>query len=509
MRRLPLMFLVLIGPAAAQEDANVTQMKRLYSKIADVLTVGNNQVRQGGTFLVLTSPGYLLDPKLNPDGNVQDRVRLNALIEKTMEPDWIYRPKTTLTSEVYRKVLTYHQAPEFSLSADLKKSLTDANAEIYIKNTRGTLEYTAGWTQYMDLHAAYASVIDETQTWMKSNPGQLLPAVMNNKLKKAKEDYYTLGDGARRSALYQRKREWEAFDPEFWWSELQGFFDGNIDDVGGRPYPRNLYYPKYSSWINKTAKWTRISFSQKDFQQTTINGSTSSGGGLNVTYGLFSVGGSGSGSSDWKKIDQDVSSLAVAFDVMRVNIERPWMDTMVFYSNAWRWGCGLSVTDKPVLSNGGDPSKGQQLSGVMPLLPTGVLIGRNLDISVKASKYLQDTVNSQSSGGGSVSFGPFRLGGRSSSSSSSDYIHATATSTGVTFGDAQIIGFFVEVLPATPNPLPNLTFRKCDTPAGAIGVLSTTQPPSRENPSGAYLDNDSLKLLDRHLDKFNPKRGTK
>lgn len=502
MRKWPLILAAMSVSAFAQEDPNVLQMKKIYSKFAEVLTVGNNQIKQGGSFLVLASPGYLLDPNLDPDGNVQDRVILNALIEKSIEPDWIYRPRTTLTSEVYRKILTFHQAPEFKLSPDKKAELDKANKEIYRKNAAGTNEYTVGWNQYTTLRDEYAGAIDETQTWMNANPGKPLPAKLNNKLTKAKEDYLTLGEGTRRAALLQRKREWEAFDPETWWAELTGFFDGNVDLIGGRPYPRNLYYPKYATWIDPKLSWTKVSFSQKDFSQTTTNGSTSSGGGLGASYGLFSIGGSASGSSDWKSLNQDVSSISVSFEVLRVNIERPWMDTMVFYSNAWRWGCGLSVTDKPVISDGGDPSKGQQLTGIMPLLPTGMLVARNLKVSMNVSSFLQNTVNSQSSAGGSVSFGPFSLGGSRKSSNNTDHVHATATGTGVSFAAPQIIGFFVEVLPKTPNPLPSLKFQKCDD-AGEVAAARASGGVDPQS-APAFLDKDSLKLLTQRLEGLNP-----
>lgn len=476
--------------ANSQEDPNVAQMKRLYSKMSEVLTVGNNVIRPNGSFLLLASPGYLLDPTLQPDSNVQDRVLLNALIEKTVEPDWIYRPKSELSSEIYRRILTYHQAPEFKLLPEQKAKLDSYNGEIYRKAANGTAEYTIGWSQYLDTRNQYAIALDNSQTWMNLNPGKLLPAVLSNAQKQAKENYFNLGDGARRSVVYQRKREIEAFDPESWWAELTGFFDNNVDEVGGRPYPRNLYYPKYSNWIKKTGSWTKVSFNQKDFDQTTVNGSTSSGGGLGFSYGLFSVGGSGSGSSDWNKLDTNVSNISVSFEVLRVNIERPWMDTMVFYSNAWRWGCG--AIDQPLLSDGGDPSKGQQLTGLMPLLPTGILIARNLNISMAVSQDVRDTINKQSSGGGGVSFGPFRLGGRTSSSSSSTHVKATATGTGVSFDAPQIIGFFTEVLPRTPNPLPSLVFEKC----GVVG------PPAAGIAASLPADKDSVERVVRHLNKI-------
>jgi hypothetical protein len=74
----------------------------------------------------------------------------------------------------------------------------------------------------------------------------------------------------------------------------------------------------------------------------------------------------------------------------------------------------------------------------------------------------------------SVGWGPFSLGGQSVSSEHTDYHQAQITGSTITFADPQIIGFFVEVLPLSPNPSPTLQFPSgsCTPAPSHIGAMA-------------------------------------
>lgn len=450
---------VLIGHTALAADKNVDQMQQLYSKIRNIVNITNNEVRPGGTFFVMLSPGIILDPALHPETDNDDRRILDTLIDRTMEPGWIYRPYEATASDIYARVLYNHAAPVFKLPAETQAELDALNAKFYqVKD--GKNERTARFEQYLDYLNKYTTAIDNTRTWFNSHPGKLPSATLVNAEQNARDEFYTLGEGGKLSADLQRLREIGSYDPNTWWAQQIDIYQALTEGViPAKRFPVNLYYPKYQTWLDKSIGWTGISLSQSDLERTTSDGSTSTGGGLGVSWGMFSINASGSGGNSWKNVDVTYSGMKLDFEVTRVNIYRPWMNTGVFYSDAWCWN--TSAPDLTPVSSGGAPSKGQQLNGLMPFLATGILLARNVKVTANWSRDINNEFNSTVAGGGGISFGPFSFGGSHSETHHDTYTHGSASGSGLEFKDPQILGYFVEVLPQAPNPNPNLKFTGC------------------------------------------------
>ena len=468
---------VFVACGAHADDKNVEQMKQLYTKIRNIVNVTDNEVRPGGTYLVLLNPGIILDPNLHPDTNDADRLALNSVIDRTMESGWIYRPYSQLTTDVYARILDFHATPDFKLPVATKAELDALNAKLY-RTVDGRRVRTEAYNQYQEYLGAYSTAIDVRKAWVNDHPGQIPPSSLTVAEKNARDDYFTLGDGAVFSRQLQRKHEIEAYDPGFWWGELNDAYQAYTDG-GATPakrLPNNLYYPKYATWLDTARSWTNYTISQSDLERTTSDGSTSTGGGLGASWGLFRISGSGSGTKTWNTVDATYTGMTLSFEMTRVNIYRPWMDTTVFYTDAWCWGMG--APDLTPVSTGGDPSKGQQLSGTMPFLPTGILLARNVDVSAKWSRDISNDFTNAVSGGGGISFGPFSFGGSHSEFHHDTYTHGTSSGSGFKFKEAQIIGFFVEVLPRSPNPNPNLKFSACKpapTPPGPAAATASAE----------------------------------
>ncbi|MGZ3921912.1 MAG: hypothetical protein ACXVC7_16550, partial [Bacteroidia bacterium] len=145
-----------------------------------------------------------------------------------------------------------------------------------------------------------------------------------------------------------------------------------------------------------------------------------------------------------------VHNLNLSFDILRVSIDLPWMDGTLFESGAWDWARS-TVYPGQLISTGANYQKGEAPTGLMPFVPTAILLARNVELTADWSFDLNDTVNKVSSGGGSIGFGPFRLGGRTNKSDSSTHIIGKANGNTITFGNPQVIGYFVQVLPKSPN----------------------------------------------------------
>jgi hypothetical protein len=144
------------------------------------------------------------------------------------------------------------------------------------------------------------------------------------------------------------------------------------------------------------------------------------------------------------------------------------MNDYVFQSHAWRWlnSAPLGSANQNI-SDGADAAHGQMPKGLMPFVPTALLLARNVTLTGGWSSDLRTTFNSQTSAGGSIGWGPFSFGGRTNSSESSSYTKANVVGNTITFGAPQIIGYFVQVLPPSPSPDPDLNWPASAAPSAA------------------------------------------
>ncbi len=92
---------------------------------------------------------------------------------------------------------------------------------------------------------------------------------------------------------------------------------------------------------------------------------------------------------------------SVRIEYLLVGLRRPWLHPMLFETSDWF----LSGQDAGFCSSGNLGAN----AGVMPLLTTGLLLGRNVDVSADWSAADASMLNSARSAGKPVSLGPFLL----------------------------------------------------------------------------------------------------
>jgi len=75
----------------------------------------------------------------------------------------------------------------------------------------------------------------------------------------------------------------------------------------------------------------------------------------------------------------DGKNYEIKMELMRVILDRPWMDEMVYQSHAWKW-LKAAPYDKPKISSGSDAASGKTPpnTDVMPFLPSGLLLARRV-----------------------------------------------------------------------------------------------------------------------------------
>ena len=151
------------------------------------------------------------------------------------------------------------------------------------------------------------------------------------------------------------------------------------------------------------------------------------------------------------------------------------MDASVFDSRAWQFREGTPYWKRQIAS-GADAKAGTAPpnTDVMPFVPVGLLLARNVELTAKWATKLEDSFRSHTSGGTSVGWGPIKLSGHYDKRDSNSYSEAHAAGDTVSWEAPQILGFFVQVLGKTPDRDPCLHFASDKSPVPASCTPSSS-----------------------------------
>ncbi len=454
--------LLLSGTTFGQEDRNVTIMKTIYSKLAGVFSVGQqNSPTRDQNFLVLANPGFFVSPQWDMH-KVDDRYKLSLVLNALPNSSWIYGEHAGTVGDLYSEILNNYDAPHVSLSAAEKRDLGDAKSLLFVQLPDGTLKASAAYDAYNACLETYGNALDRYNAAMDDNAshGTRVPNSVITQLAIARNK---LQGECRENEIEAALETYERLtgrNPAVWWAELKKQYNSNLENTTTNvSFPTMVTIPDYSAWTGNNG-WATYTIDDSDLTTTQRSTLTTIGGGLSASWGLWSVGGSYNSSTATTYSKSDVQQFSIALDVMRVSVRRPWMQSSLLRSRSWRWdpqkvGAGL---DTNPLSDGGDITHGRAPLGRMPLVITGLLLSRNVKIATNLGSTTASTYSHVVDTGGSVGWGPFSIGAHYHDETHEAYAHGTITSDGITIPDVQVIGFFCDVLPQSPYPDPSLTW---------------------------------------------------
>lgn len=240
-------------------------------------------------------------------------------------------------------------------------------------------------------------------------------------------------------------------DMMLWKQHLQEMY--NEARLTGTSAGSDFFYTTLipGNFASKESGWTNYSVNHSSTSTSQHSSSSSWGGSAGVSFGFWSAGASASHSSSSSDSNVKLSSFEMSFDLAQIVISRPWFYPEFFMNRGWtlRKGEGWMYDDLP--SNGEIPPKGNFIG-----YPTTALFARNIRIKSAdfVSAYHQQA--SSTSAGGSVGWGPFRLGGSYSHADSSQSFNSTTDGETLTVPGMQIIGFVNYLIGKAPNPLPDI-----------------------------------------------------
>ena len=192
-------------------------------------------------------------------------------------------------------------------------------------------------------------------------------------------------------------------DPFLAWSDLrQRFQSGLRANSSGSSYYLTSAVP--TNFFLQRDGWTKISLTDEDIRNLSTVQLPLAGGNIPAGYKLWGFRESSGNGSDIEFSSSNASDLEVSLEVRRVALRRSWLESSIFSSRGWK----LPSIGGDLLSDGKIPPGGR-----FPLLPTELIVVRNVFISMNLddrtdSKAFSDIAQSED-----AFWGPFRLRGGS------------------------------------------------------------------------------------------------
>ena len=460
-------------------------MNGLLGKIYAIMTAPNNVVPNAvdrrdtssgqPPFISFCSPGIAIDSldfgNLLTPQQVNDCSDFTDIVDTIPAVSGTWSRTVKKTWDIYQLAITDIQLPISNLLPDEEKMLQ--NAQKFLRNTVTVTDPITGAvktrTYPSDAYLAYEKLFTAYGVALKAYNNSRITAISN-------PTPQNVADWTNNGPFYQSEVQ-NAYDM---WGSL-GYRDevqeanGIISSLGGRgPYAmydrlksqfnlsaqldfkRRTFYPTFASpptilGPDFANSWTKFTFSHSEINQFATASSSSWGGGVGANFGLWSASASVQYSNSQTHNHCSTNGIDLSIEIIQVPISRGWWSPWVFSSRGWKGVNELSING--CISNGNSP-----LTGLMPVIPTSLILARNLrinmDMSTQDNKTALSSINSSMSGG----WGPFSVRGNYSSSTASSSSDVTSDATGLSFANSQIIGFIGDVLPMSPNPDPNLNW---------------------------------------------------
>lgn len=391
--------------------------------------------------LAIYNPGQYLPSQMNPESNIDDRYALSVLFDVVPQFSWVFRPAATTISNSYRSILDYKEAPLVSLTPEEKSKLEVA--EKYF------LEKQDDYYLYMEKYLVVLDAYDSAKaTYI--NGGPAIPSSLKIRLKAAYDQWVAHHKEGVESAIAVIA-QYEALEPSsFWYKLLDRYKNGTQVATLGNEFQTVGFSPPYKSWF-QDAGWTKFIFTQKDMDNQKSSDAIGVAGQLDGDFGIFRISGSGDYSEDssYKKMDE--TTLNFSCELMRISLDRSWMNPLVLSSAAWRWAKGTPVYGQE-FSSGADIKGGIAPTGSMTVIPTAAILSRNLKINGSFDNTIVKEMNREISANASVGIGPFTIAGRFNMGHHEESVKGTIATDGIEAKDVQIVALICEVLPKSPNP---------------------------------------------------------
>lgn len=398
-------------------------MRRLYALL-------NPQTGSSQAFVVLLNPGIALDSwddPLSPSMQLELSETLDRLLPKHR---WLFERTGTSLSELYQDILSVGVWAKSTLTSSERQELTTINAELF--TNPDTQTPTVAYQRYLTLKAR----VDALRAQWNATPEAQRTQEMRIELQEAEEDVNLQGNQARFVALLARRDSLLAKSPARWAGDLLKRYRSDTRTIGDKTYHESALQALDDKSLN-ASEWTSVALElQGDAAEGQANALP-----LPSDWRIWQL----QTDTGVRWLDSSLTRVALRYEIRAFDIRREWMDGAVFASRAWRWPAGV---ERPLAGSGDDD--------ILPVLPTQVLMVRNVRVQGNFRQDELADVALHMRSGGSSSWGPFAVSGRYLGSKG--FFRARRLPGGFRVDDPQIVALVCQRLGKVPNPDPSLTW---------------------------------------------------
>jgi hypothetical protein len=385
-----------------------------------------------------------------PSSNVIDR---KAIYESNGKTLWDVYNNILQFSEVSSSDLTAEQKMKiekfrnlFVTKKTVKDIITDEESEV--------IEDSPMIKAYNEKKVAYEDAILEYNTKRLS--------ALNAEDKLAVQDF-TLNGGIYRSRVKQAYQAWgtngyredvekiNAYIKQISEKDLTFLKEdltermriGKMLDINtqGEFYP-STFHP--GNFVNNNKGWTKFTFSETSRNKYDKDTTATTSASLAANFGLYSADANGSNTDTTDLSTFNLEGFSIEFSITQVSISRPWFSPEFLMNKAWRWKDGNGMDE---LSNGENPALGQLIA-----YPTTAIFIKDIKMKSSNLSKFSDTITNSLSAGGSVSWGPIKIGAQHNSASNEKDVRFKVDKNTLEVEGMQLIALKCFALPKTPNP---------------------------------------------------------
>jgi hypothetical protein len=213
--------------------------------------------------------------------------------------------------------------------------------------------------------------------------------------------------------------------------------DHRIAPMDGIGNPFLLSYAQPSNWTDAKCQASKLTISSANLNKSSSSEASSYAAGAKGQYGLWTAGGDVEHKNEASQSHMDADTFELSAELILVRLMRPWYNPLLFGMSSW-------------YVKGFAP--GQISTQVLPLVPTALVVTRNVTLKANFSTEDKKHLASSTSGSVSVGWGPFSVSGKYANSKTSDTFSSTLNGGTLSLPGHQVIG--VVCAPTPPNAPP-------------------------------------------------------
>lgn len=393
-------------------------------------------------FYTVPHPGIFISPNLTDRPGSDDMALIARLFNGCFDSTLLYSPQLSTVNQTYEDLLTQAALPEKELTKDEEKTLER------LEKQQETL---------FDSYHKYKRRHDLIQ-------GQIYRAQINKetidviyelrqKLDEAQDEWRLRG----KKELYEENEANVAYLRSISPRRLfQNFLERYKSLSSSSPnlgdYQATFLEPPIHEWSSDYAGWSQFSKTFKYSELHTRSSHTSWSGSVGLNFGLFQRVDAGGGGQEVKTYENSENiDIELKFEYLRVRIVRPWLVPDVLLYRFWTYKKAFGFRQ---ISSGFTPGNKEPVGpkGLMPVLPTDIILAKNVTISAAFTESEKTFVRKTLSGSVSGGWGPFSARGSYQTTSTKQDVTGSFDETTLRIANPQIIAFMGTLVPKTPDP---------------------------------------------------------